>query len=111
VHRPADPLQQPALLRVAEPSEQRPVDGHHPGGAVGDQRATHVVDDETAGGLDHQLADRLLGGLGLVRLATEHLHVPEPREQREEQREHQRLDDDEPDPPRRALGGQSGDHQ
>ena len=39
-----------------------------------------------------------LGGLRLVGLAAEHLHVPEPPEERHEQREHQGLHDDQPEP-------------
>jgi hypothetical protein len=74
--------------------QQRAVDRHHPGGAVRDERAAHVVDDQAPGRLHDDLAHRLLRSLRLVGLATEHLQVPQPREQRDEQGEHDGLHHD-----------------
>ena len=98
VHGLGEPGQQGGLLVVAHLVQHGPVEADHPGGAVGDQRAAHVVDDQAARGLHHELADGLLGGLRLVGLPAEHLHVPEPGEQGHEQRQHQRLDHDQAQP-------------
>ncbi len=81
--------------RAVELAEQGAVDGDHPAAAVGHQRAAHVVDDQATGGLDDDVADRLVGGGGLVAVTVEDLHVPQAREEGEEQREHQCLDHEE----------------
>ena len=86
------------LLVLGHLGEGAAVDRDHPGGAVGDQRAALVVDDQAALRLHDDLADRLRGGLRGVLLAGGDLEVPEPHEQGGEQREDQRLDDDEPQP-------------
>ena len=75
-----------------------------------------VVDDQAALRLHDDLAHRLRGGLGVVLLAADHLEVVQPREEGGEEREHQRLDDDQAQPaagrpwPRRPAGVVGG-HQ
>ena len=83
---------------VAELAQQGPVDADDPGGAVGHERAALCVDDQAALGLHHDVAQRLRGRAGVVGLPAHDLEVVEPGEQGGEQREHQRLDDQHPQP-------------
>jgi hypothetical protein len=70
--------------------------------AAAEELAWRDVDVARAGGVTYaiarhdELADGLLGRLGLVGLPAENLEVPQPREQGHEQREDDRLHDDEP---------------
>ncbi len=93
-----DPADQLGALVLLELAEQGAVDRDHPGRAVGDERAALAVDDEAALRLHDDVADRLVGGLGLVGLAADDLEVVEPHEERREQGEDERLHDDEPQP-------------
>ena len=87
---------------LAELAEQGAVDADDPRRAVGHERAALVVDDQAALGLDDDVAQRLRGSAGVVGLAADDLEVVEPGEQGGEQREHQDLDDEHPQPA--ALG-------
>ena len=92
---PADQLGALALLELAE---EGAVDRDDPGRAVGDERAALAVDDQAALGLHDDVAHRLVGGLRLVGLAADDLQVVEPDEQRREEREGERLHDDQAQP-------------
>ena len=109
-HGARDPGDQLVAGAVVELVEHRAVQRDHPRAAVGDQRAAHRVDDQAAGRLLDDLAHRLRRRLRLVVGAADDLQVVEPHEQGREQREDERLDDHEPQPPGRAprLGGRAG---
>ncbi len=94
LHDRGELLHRRLALRLGQLADQRPVDADHPAAAVGDQRTAHVVHDQAASRLHDDVADGLLGSCGPVALACEHLHVPEPREQRQEQCEDHRLHDE-----------------
>src|SRR6478735_748621 len=107
-----DPPDQHGLLVVGELVDDVAVDRDHPGRAVGDQRPTHVVDDQAALRLHDDLAHGLRGGLGVVLVALGDLEVVQPREQGREQRERQHLDADEAEPSgARPLTRVVGGHQ
>ena len=84
---------------VVELAEQRAVERDHPGGAVGDQRAAHGVDDQAARAAARRSRAPTARPPGPGSLAADDLEVVEPGEEGREQREHQRLDDDQPQPP------------
>ncbi len=92
--RAGQPPQQRVLLPLGHLGQHGAVDADHPGSAAGHQRTSHVVDDQSARRLHDELAHRLLGRLRLVGLAAEHLEIPQPGEEGDEQREHQGLDHD-----------------
>ena len=94
-------------------AQQGAVDADHPAAAVGHQRPALVVHDQAARRLHDDVADRLLRRLRPVAVAGEDLDVPEPREQRREQRQHEGLHHEEAQAALLRGGGadQDGGHR
>ena len=97
-HHVRDLGQQVVLLCRGELAKNGAVHADHPAGPVRHQRASHRIHDQPPRRFNHNFSQRLLGGPGLIGLAAQHLDVPQPCEEGEEQREHQHLNDDEPKP-------------
>ena len=74
------------------------VDGDDEGGLVTRQRPAHVVEDLTARCGGDDVAGGQVRGSLRVRVTGEHLEVPQPPDERCEQRDHQHAEDEQAQP-------------
>ncbi len=93
------------LAVVRQPAQLGTVDGdHEPGLVVGDGHAARVEDGAAHRGL-HHLLHVVARRLGRELVALPDLEIPQAPAEREQQREHQYLDDDETDRDARCAPG------